>query len=110
MYQYKTDVNRYKTKQDNQNNNKNILLKHIIVILILVSIIMSIVVLKTSGNVPENHKEIRIEKGQTLWEIANKHNSQENDIRKLIFDIKELNELNSAMLQPGDTLLIPEQK
>lgn len=85
-------------------------------IVILVSITLFVVIL-FSNNIALSHqelqyKEIYVDKGETLWEIATselKINKYYNnaDIREVINDIKKVNNLNSSILQIGQMLEIP---
>lgn len=52
--------------------------------------------------------EITVVYGDTLWELAEEYRSDYNeDIRALIHDIKEINGLRTAAINPGDKLYIP---
>jgi len=55
---------------------------------------------------PDEHKVIRVEKGDTLWEIASTH-SDNIDIRKYIYNIKQLNNLTGDTIYEGQVLLLP---
>ncbi|MDO5717553.1 MAG: LysM peptidoglycan-binding domain-containing protein [Tissierellia bacterium] len=54
----------------------------------------------------QNYKVIKVEYGDTIWDIAKKYN-QEPDIRKYIFEIRKFNNLDSADIQPGDLIKVP---
>jgi LysM repeat protein len=45
--------------------------------------------------------------GDTLWEIADQY-SNGQDVRKLIYTIKQTNHLQTANVIPGQVLLIPQ--
>ena len=55
--------------------------------------------------------EIQVEKGDTLWGIAQDLNNtvfnHEHDLRYLIYVIEEANDLNSPVIQPGQILKVP---
>ncbi len=53
-----------------------------------------------------NHKTITVRYGDTLWEIAGRYNNR-GDIRNFIYDIKELNKLDSSDIIEGMELKIP---
>ncbi|MFC4777688.1 LysM peptidoglycan-binding domain-containing protein [Paenibacillus sp. GCM10023252] len=44
--------------------------------------------------------------GDTLWSIASNY-IEEGDIRRTVYSIKKRNNLDSTVLQPGQTLIIP---
>jgi LysM repeat protein len=48
-----------------------------------------------------------VAESETLWEIASRYSGGQ-DVRKVIYAIKEANNLKSATLQPGQALLIPQ--
>ncbi|WP_054870220.1 LysM peptidoglycan-binding domain-containing protein [Caloranaerobacter sp. TR13] len=50
---------------------------------------------------------IEVKAGDTLWNIAKKNNSKKEDIRKLVYKIMELNDLETAKIKPGDIIKVP---
>jgi nucleoid-associated protein YgaU len=50
--------------------------------------------------------EYVVEAGDTLWDIAAQHSAPGADVRRLVSDIKQLNEASSTIV-PGQVLLIP---
>ncbi len=54
-------------------------------------------------------EEIRVDSGDTLWGVASEVASDQ-EIRVLIAQIAELNDLDSSELQPGQTLYIPVER
>ena len=51
---------------------------------------------------------IKVIKGDTLWGIATKYNSSKMDIRKLVLQIKTINNIDDAFIKPGDVLKVPD--
>ncbi len=51
--------------------------------------------------------EITISKGDTLWQIAKNNNPNNHDIRKVVFEIMEYNDMEDANIMPGDVIKIP---
>ncbi|AZR72801.1 hypothetical protein BBF96_04975 [Anoxybacter fermentans] len=51
--------------------------------------------------------EVTVSEGDTLWAIARSHYHSEGDIRKFIFRIRQINNLKTAQIYPGQVLLIP---
>ena len=49
---------------------------------------------------------IEVEKGDNLWNIADKYNKN-YEIREFIYHIRELNELNNSIIYPGQNLKLP---
>lgn len=50
---------------------------------------------------------VQVVPGDTLWGLASRYNTG-GDIRKLIFDIRRINELPDSTIYEGQTLIIPE--
>lgn len=52
--------------------------------------------------------EVTVQENETIWDIAAKHCTDDQDIRQYIYDIRQLNHIrNSGDLQPGQILQIP---
>lgn len=64
-----------------------------------------------SGNHPEEatgeEQIIIVHSGDTLWEIAKQYTDGRNDIRFIVYLIKDRNDLQSAEIKPGQRLIIP---
>lgn len=50
---------------------------------------------------------VHVFSGDTLWDIASENNPDNQDLRKLVYEIKKFNNLTSYTIHAGDTLLIP---
>lgn len=48
-----------------------------------------------------------IQKGDTLWDIAQEYNPEGHDIRNYVAMISRVNDLHNQPLMPGETILIP---
>ena len=55
----------------------------------------------------QNVVSVYVKPGDTLWSIASEHNETKKDVRKLIRDIQRLNEMENAVIQVGDEIIIP---
>lgn len=62
---------------------------------------------KVYSSTRDNYKMICIEKGDTLWDIATEYNTKNIDIRQVVLDIKELNNLGYRLIYPGDLIKVP---
>lgn len=51
---------------------------------------------------------IVVASGDTLWSIASNLNTENEDVRRIVYNLKERNDLQSSMLQSGQTLIIPK--
>lgn len=57
-----------------------------------------------------SYKEVYISKGDTVWNIALKYKPEKLDVRDMVADIRdfnELNKLNDLSIKPGDIIKIP---
>jgi nucleoid-associated protein YgaU len=45
--------------------------------------------------------------GDTLWEIAQQHSEGGDDLRQLVYEIREASGLESATIHPGQVLRVP---
>lgn len=51
---------------------------------------------------------VQIAYGDTLWDIAADYKSDDTDIRKAVYDICKVNDMNASELEPGMTIKVPE--
>lgn len=59
-----------------------------------------------SGYREEQYRSIIVHSGDTLWSIAERYGENSN-IREYIYNIKEINNLDSSMLYENTALLVP---
>lgn len=76
-------------------------------LLLVIIIIFSIfpIVSKAKGNSGE-YTTVTVRQGDTLWSIASSYNTYK-DIRKTVYAIRKVNKLDSAIIIPGQELMIP---
>ena len=109
-----TNLNKQKKKWDsfsleNKKNNFLLLLKIILITVVSVLLIVTFQFESISSSEPELI-EIKVVEGDNLWKIADRYYEENIDLRKKIFQIKKVNELDSAMLKPGQKIMIPISK
>ena len=80
-----------------------------IIVVLLTFVISSIATMTyVEGSSPEvSYNTITVESGDTLWSIAEKHAEQGTDIRKFIYEIVNINDLDTVILSIGQELTIP---
>ncbi|EYE88207.1 hypothetical protein Q428_09250 [Fervidicella metallireducens AeB] len=83
--------------------------KKIFIIISLIFVLVLPFSLKASGNANNNCIKVTVNQGDTLWKIAKEHKRENEDVRKLIYEIRKINKLDSAVIVPGQTLLIPQK-
>ena len=91
------------------NKNK---FKRSICFILLVIIMILFITLSSYSNTKTKYKIDFVSKGDTLWTIAEKEINNNDyykgkDIRKVIYEIKELNSLSNNNLVEGTSLKIP---
>lgn len=51
--------------------------------------------------------KVTVEEGDTIWNIAKPYYDGKSDYRDLIYNIKEINELDQYIIFPGQEIIIP---
>jgi LysM repeat protein len=69
-------------------------------VLLLASSVMA------AGPEPET-ADYRVRSGDTLWAIAEVVADSDVDLRSVVAQIRDLNDLDSSLIVPGQTLLVP---
>ena len=54
-----------------------------------------------------DYDEVKIIEGDTLWFLAMDYTSKEYDIRRMLYEIKRMNKMETSQIYPGDILKIP---
>ena len=79
----------------------------VIIVLSLLGLILLTLTPKVQGSSKTKYSKIVVYPGDTIWSIATDYIDSNTDIRKLVFEIRDINKLNSAIIIPGQELLIP---
>jgi LysM repeat protein len=60
------------------------------------------------GEQPRNYERVDVMPGDTVWRIAAEHISEGEDIRRLVREIREINDLDSEVtIYAGQILRVP---
>lgn len=59
------------------------------------------------SNYNYEYEEIKIVKGDTLWMIALDRMPEKYDVRKMVYEIKMINEMDVSNIYPGDIIKVP---
>jgi LysM repeat protein len=51
--------------------------------------------------------DYRVRAGDTLWTIAEQVGPEDTDLRAVVAEIVDLNDLESNLIRPGQSLLVP---
>ncbi len=78
-------------------------------LILLIALVAILLLLGGTGaaSEPSITMEHRVRSGDTLWAIAQGFTSSGDDVRESVALIRELNELESSALHPGQILMIP---
>ncbi|MCX7695834.1 MAG: LysM peptidoglycan-binding domain-containing protein [Caloramator sp.] len=85
--------------------------------LLLFFLIISFYISKVSSYYKNNiknktitYKEVVVKKGDTIWNISIKYTPKDKDVRKTVYEIRKINNLNDCIIFPGQTLKVPIDK
>ena len=59
------------------------------------------------NNEEHQYIEILVQNGDTIWDIAQEYYDGTKDIRRIIHNILDINDIEGAMIKPGDRILVP---
>lgn len=80
----------------------------VVAILCIFSIIGSLTGMNTvSSSSMNQYNPVKIESGDTLWNIASEYGPDDMDIRQVVREICDLNEISADRLEAGDTIIVP---
>lgn len=54
------------------------------------------------------YTEVLVQNGDTLWQLAKTYGPTDEDLRKVIYEICEINGITADHLQSGQSILIPK--
>ncbi|MCI8284751.1 MAG: LysM peptidoglycan-binding domain-containing protein [Firmicutes bacterium] len=79
----------------------------IIIVCVAVIFVKSAKITKEPSRI-ETYKNVRIVSGDTLWNISKNYSDNGTDVRKVVYDICRINNINSDEINPGDMIIVPE--
>lgn len=90
-------------------NNKRIkTMRNNIIILFIAIFILHLLFTNIFASKDFNTKEYVVMRGETLWSIAETISTDENsNIQKIIYDIKDVNNMNESTVYEGQIINIP---
>jgi hypothetical protein len=78
-----------------------------IVLFVMITVFTGMIVnAGATSSVRHVHKVVKVKSGDSLWKIASANN-ENKDIREYIYNIKEINQLDSDVIYAGQVLLLP---
>ncbi|MGI6097450.1 MAG: LysM peptidoglycan-binding domain-containing protein [Dethiobacteria bacterium] len=107
----------YQNQHQDQQRGK----KRYIKLLILIAFLILIILIAFSweqmkanaSNTVYCYEEVEVTAGLTLWDIASDalpDNDDYKDIRVFIHDLMKINELDSALIYPGQRIIVPKRR
>jgi hypothetical protein len=51
--------------------------------------------------------EVEVKHGDTIWKLVDRYYEGDEDVRKIIYEVKEINNLESSVITPRQILRIP---
>ena len=63
--------------------------------------------IEAHSTVEPEYVEVTVEAGDTLWNLAKAYGSDNCDIREIVYDICQVNNIKASDLRAGQTILIP---
>jgi len=60
-----------------------------------------------AGQQSQTVKKVIVNQGDTLWGLVEKNYAYKGDIRKAIYEVQKINDLQTAKINPGEILYIP---
>ncbi len=102
LYYYRNEK-----KSNDKNSGKVNLFKKFVLGFMVFSIIL-LIGFSISGSQIIELEEVVVGNGDTLWSIVSENYDSEYNTRKIVYKIREINDLEDVNLQPGQKLFIPE--
>ena len=62
---------------------------------------------KAEAAAPARYAKVVIQENDTLWDIASAYNPDATDVRDIIYEIYDFNNIDANNLQPGDVVFVP---
>lgn len=79
----------------------------LVCILAATGFINSFIGSRVSGYSQPTYTTVEVASGDTLWDLASTYKADKTDIRKAVYEIKNINNLKSSELTVGSEIYIP---
>lgn len=78
------------------------------VVIIILMLLVMVIGYRSLGKDSRDYVKYRVESGQNLWTIVrDNYDRRRVDPRKIIYQIKKINNLNNSIISPGQQLKLP---
>lgn len=88
--------------------NKKKLLNTIFLVLSFVLGLAIFSIMIAGAEEKNTYREVTVKPGDTLWKISKQNMRQNEDIRCYIYEIRQINNLQTSKIIPGQVIRIPE--
>ncbi|HHV59982.1 MAG TPA: LysM peptidoglycan-binding domain-containing protein [Clostridiaceae bacterium] len=75
-------------------------------IILMLSVTTLLVAKSVYGYRETRYEYIVVKKGDTLWDISMKYKREEEDVRRYLYELKKINNLETSTLYPGTRLKV----
>lgn len=89
--------------------NKKKSLSMIPVVLLLILSLAVIFTVMAKAEEKTVYKQVVVKPGDTLWKISKDNIRQNEDIRCYIYEIRQINNLKTTIITPGQVIKLPKQ-
>ena len=80
----------------------------VVMILCLMTAIGTLLGFNTVNSASMNqYNQVQVEAGDTLWNIACEYAPDDMDVRKVVYDICDINEIQADQLEAGQKIIVP---
>ncbi len=79
-----------------------------ICVLLMSMVIGALFPVRASESTEISYTEVKIHSGDTLWSLARQYGDQSKDVREVVYDICQLNNVTAGSIYPGQTIRIPD--
>lgn len=83
----------------------------VVIILMLITAAFNVITglqVSTALTKPQ-YTAVHVTYGDTLWDIACTYKADDTDIRKAVFEICKVNDIEASELEPGMTIKVPKE-
>ena len=80
----------------------------VITILVLITCMSTVLGMNTVSSASmDQYVQLKVESGDTIWNIAEEYAAPGTDVRKVVNDIYDINGISADQLQAGQNIIVP---
>ena len=93
-----------RSREGLQKRRKRVILLALVALALLVSPLFALSIGGPSGS--KAPARVVVQSGDTLWALAKEYGPANEDVREVVYDIRQTNHLDGSLIRPGQVLLI----